>query len=33
MKVFAANPQADPDFWAPAPLLARLAAAGGCFGD
>jgi 3-hydroxyacyl-CoA dehydrogenase len=28
MKGFAANPQADPDFWKPAPLLARLAAEG-----
>jgi 3-hydroxyacyl-CoA dehydrogenase len=28
MKGFAANPQADPDFWKPAPLLARLASEG-----
>jgi 3-hydroxyacyl-CoA dehydrogenase len=28
MKGFAANPNADPAFWTPAPLLARLAAAG-----
>jgi 3-hydroxyacyl-CoA dehydrogenase len=28
MKRFAANPNADPAFWAPAPLLARLAAEG-----
>jgi len=28
MAGFAANPQADPAFWTPAPLLARLAAAG-----
>jgi 3-hydroxyacyl-CoA dehydrogenase len=31
MAEFAANTQADPDFWAPAPLLARLAAQGGKF--
>jgi 3-hydroxyacyl-CoA dehydrogenase len=31
MAEFAANTQADPDFWAPAPLLARLAAQGGQF--
>jgi 3-hydroxyacyl-CoA dehydrogenase len=31
MKQFAANPHADPAFWTPAPLLARLAAAGGSF--
>jgi 3-hydroxyacyl-CoA dehydrogenase len=28
MKGFAANPNADPSFWTPAPLLARLAAEG-----
>jgi 3-hydroxyacyl-CoA dehydrogenase len=28
MKGFAANPNADPTFWTPAPLLAKLAAAG-----
>jgi 3-hydroxyacyl-CoA dehydrogenase len=28
MKGFAANPHADPAFWTPAPLLARLAAEG-----
>jgi 3-hydroxyacyl-CoA dehydrogenase len=28
MKGFAANPHADPQFWTPAPLLAKLAAAG-----
>jgi 3-hydroxyacyl-CoA dehydrogenase len=28
MKGFAANPQADPSFWTPAPLLAKLAAEG-----
>jgi 3-hydroxyacyl-CoA dehydrogenase len=28
MKTFAANPNADPKFWKPAPLLARLAAEG-----
>ncbi len=31
MAEFAANTQADPEFWAPAPLLARLAAQGGKF--
>lgn len=31
MAEFAANTQADPDFWSPAPLLARLAAQGGKF--
>jgi 3-hydroxyacyl-CoA dehydrogenase len=31
MRQFAANPHADPAFWRPAPLLARLAAAGGTF--
>ena len=31
MREFAANPHADPDFWKPAPLLARLAAADGTF--
>jgi len=31
MKGFAANPNADPDFWKPAPLLARLAAEGRSF--
>jgi 3-hydroxyacyl-CoA dehydrogenase len=31
MKEFAANPHADPPFWKPAPLLARLAAAGKTF--
>jgi hypothetical protein len=28
MSGFAANPNADPSFWTPAPLLAKLAAAG-----
>jgi 3-hydroxyacyl-CoA dehydrogenase len=28
MEGFAANPNADPGFWTPAPLLARLAAQG-----
>ena len=28
MKGFAANPNGDPAFWAPAPLLAKLAAEG-----
>jgi 3-hydroxyacyl-CoA dehydrogenase len=28
MREFAANPHGDPDFWTPAPLLARLADAG-----
>jgi 3-hydroxyacyl-CoA dehydrogenase len=31
MQRFAANPHADPGFWQPAPLLARLAAAGHTF--
>ena len=31
MKRFAANPHGDPDFWTPAPLLARLAAEGKAF--
>ena len=31
MQRFAANPHADPGFWQPAPLLARLAAAGQTF--
>jgi len=31
MRDFARNPLADPDFWRPAPLLARLAASGGRF--
>jgi 3-hydroxyacyl-CoA dehydrogenase len=31
MKRFAANPLGDPDFWKPAPLLARLAAEGKSF--
>jgi 3-hydroxyacyl-CoA dehydrogenase len=31
MKRFAANPHGDPDFWTPAPLLARLAAEGKSF--
>jgi 3-hydroxyacyl-CoA dehydrogenase len=31
MRQFAANPHADPAFWKPAPLLARLAAADGTF--
>ncbi len=31
MKRFAKNPQGDPDFWTPAPLLAKLAAAGKTF--
>jgi 3-hydroxyacyl-CoA dehydrogenase len=31
MRQFAANPHADPAFWKPAPLLARLAAADGGF--
>jgi hypothetical protein len=31
MREFAANPHAAPDFWKPAPLLARLAAADGTF--
>ncbi|MFZ9407202.1 MAG: 3-hydroxyacyl-CoA dehydrogenase family protein, partial [Burkholderiaceae bacterium] len=31
MAGFAANPNADPDFWKPAPLLARLAAQGKSF--
>jgi 3-hydroxyacyl-CoA dehydrogenase len=31
MRRFAANPHADPAFWEPAPLLARLAAAGKTF--
>jgi 3-hydroxyacyl-CoA dehydrogenase len=32
MERFAANPHGDPDFWKPAPLLARLAAEGRGFG-
>ena len=31
MKEFAANPYGDPDFWQPAPLLAKLLAEGGSF--
>jgi len=31
MRRFAANPHGDPDFWTPAPLLARLAAEGKTF--
>ncbi len=31
MRRFARNPHADPAFWTPAPLLARLAAEGGTF--
>jgi 3-hydroxyacyl-CoA dehydrogenase len=31
MRQFAHNPNADPPFWQPAPLLARLAAEGGAF--
>jgi 3-hydroxyacyl-CoA dehydrogenase len=31
MKRFAANPHGDPDFWKPAPLLAKLAAEGKSF--
>jgi 3-hydroxyacyl-CoA dehydrogenase len=31
MKQFAANPHAEPAFWTPAPLLARLAQSGGTF--
>ena len=31
MRRFAADPHADPEFWEPAPLLARLAAAGETF--
>jgi 3-hydroxyacyl-CoA dehydrogenase len=31
MRRFAANPHGDPAFWKPAPLLAKLAAAGGTF--
>lgn len=31
MRDFARNPHADPAFWTPAPLLARLAAEGGAF--
>ncbi len=31
MRQFAANPHADPGFWTPAPLLARLAASDGSF--
>jgi 3-hydroxyacyl-CoA dehydrogenase len=33
MREFAANPHADPDFWKPAPLIARLAAEGKTFED
>ena len=31
IRQFASNPNADPGFWKPAPLLARLAAADGTF--
>ena len=31
MQRFAQNPKADPAFWKPAPLLAKLAAAGKTF--
>ena len=31
MEIFAANKNADPGFWKPAPLLARLAAEGKTF--
>jgi hypothetical protein len=31
MKGFAANPNGDPQFWTPAPLLAKLAADGKSF--
>ncbi|HXZ48512.1 MAG TPA: 3-hydroxyacyl-CoA dehydrogenase NAD-binding domain-containing protein [Usitatibacter sp.] len=31
MRRFAANPRADPSFWKPAPMLAKLAAEGGTF--
>ncbi len=31
MAEFARNPHGDPEFWTPAPLLARLAASGGAF--
>jgi 3-hydroxyacyl-CoA dehydrogenase len=31
MKRFAENPHGDPDFWKPAPLLAKLAAEGKSF--
>ena len=31
MKRFAQNPNADPDFWKPAPLLAKLACEGKTF--
>jgi 3-hydroxyacyl-CoA dehydrogenase len=31
MNRFAANPHGDPDFWTPAPLLAKLAAEGKSF--
>jgi 3-hydroxyacyl-CoA dehydrogenase len=33
MKQFAANPNADPEFWNPAPLIKKLAAEGGRFGE
>jgi 3-hydroxyacyl-CoA dehydrogenase len=33
MRDFAANPHADPAFWTPAPLLARLAGSGRSFAD
>jgi 3-hydroxyacyl-CoA dehydrogenase len=33
MKQFAANPHADPEFWEPAPRIAKLAAAGAGFNE
>jgi len=33
MKRFAANPHGDPDFWKPAPLIAKLAAEGKSFNE
>jgi 3-hydroxyacyl-CoA dehydrogenase len=33
MEQFARNPHGDPEFWTPAPLLQRLAAEGGSFGE
>jgi 3-hydroxyacyl-CoA dehydrogenase len=33
MERFARNPHADPGFWKPSPLLARLAAQGNKFND
>jgi 3-hydroxyacyl-CoA dehydrogenase len=33
VREFARNPHGDPGFWTPAPLLARLAEAGGRFGE